>query len=188
VAASSNAQKLEHRFNATFATDTNYKPHGDSNGFTFPQLPIITNTATATIQLAQWGLIPHWAKPDWNAKYTLNARQETLSEKPSFKYYTKNRCLILIDAFYEWQHLTNSKVKHKIGCANKPFALAGLYHQKDEQITFTIVTTAAKGIMQTIHNSKQRMPIALPATTEQQLWLQNKTPTFFEGFTAVKQN
>ena len=95
------AQELEHRFDAKFEKAENYVP-SIYNGFTFPQTPVITNKDKNKIQLFNWGLIPHWANDDSIKKFTLNAKSETIHEKPSFKNAVQNRCLILIDGFYEW--------------------------------------------------------------------------------------
>ena len=59
----------------------------------------------------QWGLIPHWADMNWNRNYALNARIETLDKKRSFQDIVENRCLIIVNGFYEWQHVNNAKVK-----------------------------------------------------------------------------
>lgn len=105
------AQELKHRFKATFFEEEEYTPT-IYNGFSFPKTPVITNADTHNIQLFNWGLIPPWAKDKDIRKNTLNARYETLSEKPSFKSSLKNRCIVLSDGFYEWQWL-DEKGKNK---------------------------------------------------------------------------
>jgi putative SOS response-associated peptidase YedK len=62
--------------------------------------------------LYSWGLIPNWAKDDSIRKNTLNAKIETIHEKPSFRDVIQHRCLVLIDGFYEWKWL-DEKGKHK---------------------------------------------------------------------------
>ena len=108
---SQSAQTLEHRFNAKFENSSLFKP-GIYNGFEFPHTPVITNTEPHKIQLFQWGLIPFWAKDDSIKKFTLNARIETIAEKPAFRNVVNNRCLILADGFFEWQWL-DEKGKRK---------------------------------------------------------------------------
>ena len=81
------------------------------SGFSHPKLPVIKHDA---VEISEWGLIPSFAadkeKADKLAKMTLNARSDTIHEKPSFRNsITKNRCILPLDGFYEWQH--NGKLK-----------------------------------------------------------------------------
>ena len=176
---SKDAVEVQHRFNAKFENGTSFKPMA-YNAFQFPKTPVITNLNPDLIQMFQWGLIPHWAKNDEIKKNTLNARVETIHEKPSFKYALQNRCLIISDGFFEWQWL-DPKGKHKQKYIinfpdNQLFAFAGLYNtwadpSTGEMInTYTILTTAANELMSIIHNSKKRMPIILNPEDEN-LWL-----------------
>ncbi len=154
------------------------------NGFTFPQTPIITNENPDEIQYYNWGFLPSFAKDEDFRKFTLNARIETIHEKPSFKSYTKNRCLILSSGFYEWQWLDpKGKKKQKYKLTNKEteyFVFAGLYNKWVNKATgeildtYTILTTVADEFMSKIHNSKKRMPIILNVKKELD-WLMNKT-------------
>jgi len=176
---SKNAVELQHRFNAKFEGGILFKPIA-YNAFQFPKTPVITNKNRELIQMFQWGLIPHWAKNDEIKKNTLNARVETIHEKPSFKYALQNRCLIIADGFFEWQWLDpkgKQKQKYLITLPeNQLFAFAGLYNiwadpTTGEMInTYTILTTAANELMSIIHNSKKRMPIILNPEDEN-LWL-----------------
>ena len=79
-----------------------------NKAFDYPKTPIITNEQPHKISLYNWGLVPKWADDTSFRHYTLNARIETLDEKPSFKDVIQNRCLIIADGFYEWQWLTKS--------------------------------------------------------------------------------
>ena len=79
--------------------------------------------------------------------------------------------MIIVNGFYEWQHINNSKIKYEIGFQDSLFALAGLYDQNENAKTYTIVTTEAKGIMRKIHNTKLRMPFALQSKNEMDSWL-----------------
>lgn len=142
---------------------------GDFNGFEHPQTPVIANEQPGTIRLAQWGLLPHWADRNFEARNTLNARIETLSDKASFSPYLANRCLILISGFYEWQWLDQQgkrKQKYYITGPSATFALAGLWAIYDQRMTYSIVTTAANPQMALIHNSKERMPVVLSGIQE----------------------
>jgi putative SOS response-associated peptidase YedK len=115
-----------------------------------------------------WGLIPSWAKDPSIGNRLINARGETLAEKPSFRgSYKYKRCLILADGFYEWkvQPGTKLKVPHFIHMKDrKPFAFAGLWdewHGPDgSQVrSCTIVTIEPNDLMASIH---KRMPVILP--------------------------
>jgi putative SOS response-associated peptidase YedK len=173
------AKKIEKRFKAKFENIDEFEP-SIYNGFQFPKTPIITNEHPGKIQMYNWGLIPFWAKDDSIRKYTLNARIETLHEKPSFRNVVKNRCLILADAFYEWQWLDDKgKKKQKYELIlpdNEPFAFAGLWSEWVDKSTgelvnsYTILTTEANELMSRIHNSKKRMPIILSSENERE-WL-----------------
>lgn len=160
------AKQLADQYNKESAID--FTP-GDFNGFEHPLTPVIANAQPEAIQLAKWGLLPHWADRDFEARNTLNARIETLADKASFSPYLSNRCLILISGFYEWQWLDKqgkSKQKYYITAPSETFALAGLWSVYDRQLTYSIVTTAANPQMAIIHNSKERMPVVLSGTQE----------------------
>jgi putative SOS response-associated peptidase YedK len=115
-----------------------------------------------------WGLVPSWAKDVTIGSRLINARAETLAEKPSFRGSLKyKRCLIPADGFYEWQARTGSKTKvpHFISMKDhRPFAFAGLWDEwqsPDGGIirSATIITTEPNELMAGIHN---RMPAILP--------------------------
>ncbi len=134
-----------------------------------PSQPVlaIPNDAKHTADFFLWGLIPSWAKDPIIGKRMINARGETLAEKPffrgSFKY---KRCLIPADGFYEWQPQPKSKTKipHFIYLQDrKSFAFAGLWdewHSPDGATlrSCTIITTAPNDLMSALHN---RMPVIL---------------------------
>ena len=177
---SKSAQQLQNRFKATLAINSQYDINVVNNGFTHPKNPIITNKDSQTIQLFNWGLIPHWAKDSTIRKNTLNARIETIYEKPSFRDAAKNRCLVLVDGFYEWQWLDDKGKKKQKYLITLPddeaFAFAGLWNEWTDKATgeiiktYTILTTEANQLMQEIHNSQKRMPVILPKNNEME-WL-----------------
>ncbi len=114
-----------------------------------------------------WGLVPSWAKDPEIGNRLINARGETLAEKPAFRGSLKyKRCVIPADGFYEWkaQPGTKAKVPHYIRMkSHKPFGLAGLWdewHTADGASlrTCTIITTEPNSLMATLHN---RMPLIL---------------------------
>ncbi|MGL5804204.1 MAG: SOS response-associated peptidase, partial [Xenococcaceae cyanobacterium] len=125
-------------------------------------------------QMLRWGLIPSWAKEKSIGAKLINARAETVAEKPSFRSaFRHSRCLIIADGFYEWQKQKDGKQPFYIRQINNlPFAFAGLFstwQPKNGEIlsTCTIITTEANEIMQPIHD---RMPVILKST-DYDLWL-----------------
>ncbi|MBI5695470.1 MAG: SOS response-associated peptidase [Nitrospirae bacterium] len=112
-----------------------------------------------------WGLIPHWAKDRKIGHSLINARAETLAEKPSFRTpFRDRRCLVVADGFYEWRKEAGRKVPMYIRIAGgRPFAFAGLWDSwrdgAEEVRTFTIITTASNGLVGAIHD---RMPAIIP--------------------------
>lgn len=164
-------EEIQRQFDAQISGLDEFDPSEVIKAFDFPKTPVITDEDPKLIQLYQWGLIPYWADENWNRQYTLNARIETLEEKPSFKNITNNRCLIIVNGFYEWQHINGSKIKYDIGFNNELFALAGLYDHWADTKTYTVVTTEAQGVMREIHNTKLRMPFALYDQDEMHAWL-----------------
>lgn len=149
---------------------------GVNNGFKHPNTPVITNKLPNQVQFFNWGLIPSWAKDRDIQNSTLNARAETLQEKPSFKNSLQNRCLVFADGFYEWQWL-DAKGKQKqpylITLENEmPFAFAGIWNEwmnpsNGEMLkTYAILTVTADPFMSRIHNSKLRMPWILSEAEE----------------------
>jgi len=121
---------------------------------------------TRELALLRWGLVPFWAKDPSISNRMINARAETVAEKPSFRVaYRKRRCLILADGFYEWRKESDGKIPYFISLASgDPFAFAGLWedwHAKDsdESLQSTaIITTAANEFMSQLHH---RMPVVL---------------------------
>lgn len=176
-------KQLAQHFRVTMENMEELAPQFYLNAFTHPKTPVITNVKKNVLQRYQWGLIPEWAKNDDLKKYTLNAKIETLDEKPSFRDIMKNRCLIISNGFYEWQWLdVKGKNKKKFLITVKDeevFAFAGLWSKwqdpltKDYIFTYTIITTAANELMSEIHNSKKRMPVIV-RPDEYDAWLDQK--------------
>ena len=118
------------------------------------------------VALLRWGLVPFWAKDPSIGNRMINARAETVAEKPSFRAaYRKRRCLILADGFYEWRKEADGKTPYFISLASdEPFAFAGLWedwHAKDSDDSLqstAIITTAANDFMHQLHH---RMPVVL---------------------------
>jgi len=135
---------------------------------------VVVQRETRQLTEMRWGLIPFWAKDVSIGNRMINARAETVPEKPSFRSaFKKRRCLILADGFYEWQKV--GKVKKPIHVRMKsrePFAFAGLYEYwktKSGKVleSCTIVTTTPNDLMSPIHH---RMPVILNPENES-AWL-----------------
>ena len=117
------------------------------------------------LEMLRWGLIPSWADDPGIGARMINARSETVAEKPSFRRaFKERRCLIPADGFYEWQKTNGGKQPHYIRMKNgRPFAFAGLWESwkgdGNEIRSCTILTTNPNDIAGEIHN---RMPVILP--------------------------
>jgi putative SOS response-associated peptidase YedK len=129
------------------------------------------------LSLLHWGLIPHWAKDRSFAAHMINARSETVAEKPAFRTaFKQRRCLVLADGYYEWQSSAAGKqpffIRHP---SAEPLALAGLWESWRDPAaadaasleSCSIVTAAANHGLEKIH---QRMPVVLAAAAWSQ-WL-----------------
>ena len=151
---------------------------------TQPVAVIANHAAARRVELFQWGLIPSWAKDPSIGSRMINARAETLAEKPSFRTaLRKRRCLILADGFYEWRKDNGSKTPFFIHLASRrPFALAGLWEvwqtpDGSALPTCTIITTGPNSLLASLHD---RMPVILPPAART-LWLDPE----FEGRDAL---
>jgi putative SOS response-associated peptidase YedK len=117
-------------------------------------------------QMMRWGLIPSWSKDASVGSRMINARAETVAERPGFRSaFKRRRCLVIADGFYEWQKIGSSKIPMRINLkSGEPFAMAGLWevwkNPEGESIkSCTIITTSANSFMEPIHD---RMPVILP--------------------------
>ena len=129
-------------------------------------LAIYTYEGENWLDRFHWGLVPFWAKDPSIGNRMINARAETIAEKPSFKNaFKKRRCLIIADGFYEWKGTKGQKQPMLITLPDKkPFAFAGLWEiwHKNKQApayrSCTIITTEASASIREIHH---RMPVIL---------------------------
>jgi putative SOS response-associated peptidase YedK len=133
---------------------------------------VLVEDGKRKLERLHWGLIPSWADNPSIGNKMINARAETVAEKPSFRKAFKNhRCLVLADGFYEWQKTANGKQPYYIRMEDgSPFAFAGLWEswQNGSEIrSATIITTDANDVVAPIHN---RMPVILHPE-DYQLWL-----------------
>jgi putative SOS response-associated peptidase YedK len=143
---------------------------------------VVANDSKNKLDFFTWGLIPSWAKDLEIGSRMINARSESLAEKPSFRSaFRRRRCLVLADGFYEWRQEGQSKVKTPLYIqlkSKQPFGFAGLWENWNAPdgshiLSCTIITTAANELIQTFHH---RMPVILPEYSYQ-TWL---SPQEFE--------
>ena len=137
----------------------------------------ILSNGASHLEPLRWGLIPSWAKDEAIGNKMINARAETLAEKPSFKRLLRSkRCLVVADGFYEWRKEAESKAKTPMYITLKsgqPFAFAGLWDlwksPDGQQVrSCTIITTQPNALMESIHD---RMPVILSPDASEQ-WLE----------------
>lgn len=143
-------------------------------------LPVVTNQQPNELQFFSWGLQPFWAKDAKAVKRAINARAETLAEKPMFRNLLKSkRCLVPADGFFEWQKTKEGKMPHRIMLKSEElFTFAGLWDAWTDKETgevlhtFSIITTEANELVRPIHD---RMPVML-SPEEEELWLNEHEP------------
>ena len=136
-------------------------------------LAVITGENPEELRFYHWGLIPYWAKDPDIGNRMINARSETITEKPSFKHAFKSRrCLVPADSFYEWKR-DKEKMPYRILMKDEqPFTMAGIWDRwtaADGEIihSFSILTTGPNELMASIH---ERMPVILSREDERR-WL-----------------
>lgn len=172
-----NEKELEARFQASFYSEDieRYNPLPNFNVAPTHRLPVITNEDPGHFRPLSWGLLPFWAKDEKIAYKMINARVETLEEKPAFRQALhKRRCLVPLDGFYEWERKGKDKLPYNIRRRDGAcFAVAGLWEQWKRPGTgevlysFTIVTHAASDEFAWLHD---RMP-AMMLPGEERLWI-----------------
>lgn len=182
------ALEVQNRFRAKIKDLATFEPSEHINGFVFPKTPVIIDENPTEIVEYNWGLIPAWAKNEEIKKYTLNAKIETVDEKPSFRNSVNKRCLVIANGYYEWQWLDpkgKMKQKYELCLPNEElFAFAGLYshwvdtHTGEIKHSYTILTTDASPLLAEIHNHKKRMPVVLKPEDETK-WLNHEPIAHF---------
>ena len=165
--------EIEKRFNAKFYSNDLIKRYNVAPS----QLALVlTDEKPHELQMYKWGLIPSWAKEASIGYKMINAKSETLFEKPSFRNLIKNRrCMVISDGFYEWKPLASKhKQPYRIGLkGDELFAFAGLWDSWVDKETgeiihsFTIITIEANTLVAPIHN---RMPVILKRDDEEK-WI-----------------
>jgi len=166
--------EIEARFGAKFYSNDLIKRYNVAPS----QLTLVlTNNNPTEFQFFKWGLIPSWAKDPNIGNRMINARFETLTEKPSFKnLINRKRCLVITDGFYEWRNVGGKKMPVRITLKDEMlFAMAGLWDEWRDPVSgnttksFTVITVPANELITPIHD---RMPaILLPASEKKWLGL-----------------
>lgn len=147
------------------------------------RVPVILRESPNRIQMMQWGLVPWWAKDPKIGSRMINARAESLAEKPAFSHsLQKHRCLVPATGFYEWKKTPKGRIPYNLCLKDHSlFAMAGLYDrwrspQGQDLFTFTIVTTEPNSLSRTLHD---RMPVILRREHESK-WLRQEPPSLDE--------
>lgn len=163
---------LRERFDFEFTGDFDWQPRYNIAP-SQQVLAIVHDGSRRKGGFLRWGLVPFWAKDTKIGYKLINARCETLTEKPSFRHLIgRRRCLIVADGFFEWKKTENGKQPYFIRLTSgQPFAFAGLWDrwEKDGQVihSCTVITTQPNGLMASIHD---RMPSIL-RPEEEEAWL-----------------
>lgn len=133
-------------------------------------LTVVSDGAANHARLMRWGLVPSWAGDPSVGSRMINARAETILERPSFRQaFQRRRCLVLADGFYEWMGVGRSRVPMRVVLrSGEPFGFAGLWETWRSPLnetvhSCTIITTTPNAVMEPIHN---RMPVILPREKE----------------------
>ncbi len=153
-----------------------YKPR--YNSAPSQNLAVISTENPDELSFYRWGLIPFWSKDIKIGNRLINAKSETISEKPAFRNsFKRKRCLVLSDGFFEWKKITaKEKIPYRIFLKDEPlFAMAGIWDTwKDAEgkpiNSFSILTTGPNELMKNIHH---RMPVILGRDNEQE-WLKSE--------------
>ena len=167
---------IEDRFDVK--VDSSYKPR--YNSAPSQNLAVISNDHPGILSYFRWGLIPFWAKDSKIGNRMINAKAETITEKPSFRNaFKRKRCLVPSDGFFEWKKLNaNVKIPYRIFMKDESlFSMAGIWdtwkNEKGELInSFSILTIGPNELMANIH---LRMPVILDKQSEN-LWLGENAP------------
>lgn len=175
-----NEKELEERFNSAFYSEDieRYNPVPNFNLGPGQYHPVLTNEDPSMFNFQRWGLIPFWAKDEKIAFKMINARAETIKDKPAFRgALNSRRCLIPLDGFYEWEKRQKGlSLPYRFVLEKKGiFSVAGIWENwkspsGQELKTFSIITVRANKTVGKLHG---RMP-AILFPSEERLWLDNE--------------
>lgn len=175
-----NPSDIAARFGLGALSETGSDIHPRFNISPSQSVPVIRNHEGETgLEMMRWGFHPHWMKGGGKRPPPINARSETLMERPMFKgAANKGRCLIPADGFYEWRVIEGQKTKQPMHIrlkGSKLYAFAGLWTWGGDEVgpTCAIITCAPNELVETIHD---RMPVILTEHGER-LWMDADAPT-----------
>jgi putative SOS response-associated peptidase YedK len=164
-ASSANPDDLVHHFRVDEAPEE-VLPPSYNVAPTDPVYVVLERHEQRRLQVVRWGLVPSWAKDAKGGARFINARRETVAEKPAFRAaYQRRRCLVPADGYFEWQQQGGHKQPYLLAARDRsPLAMAGLYEiwkGPDEQLlwTCTVITTEAADELGHIHD---RTPLLVP--------------------------
>jgi putative SOS response-associated peptidase YedK len=167
--------RIREAFNLEQTTPLGLKPR--YNIAPSQQVPIVRDTDTGReMATARWGLVPHWSKEPKTRYSTINARIESVAEKPAYRTpFKRQRCLIPADGFFEWKVVNGQKIPHHIRMRDGDvFALAGLWDRWEgdgESLeSCSIIVMPANEVMKPLH---ERMPTII-APAHYDLWLDSR--------------
>jgi putative SOS response-associated peptidase YedK len=176
------APALEARFDAVVPPSAGFTPAYHINAYAFPPYPILTHQEPGQFKAIRWGLIPHWVKSKADADklraQTINARSETIYEKPAYRQAAKRaqRCIIPVTGFFEWHTDGKQKYPFYLSTDQPITSIAGLWDEWADPdtgevlTTFSLLTTDANPLLAAVHNEKKRMPCVLTPEAEKS-WL-----------------
>ncbi len=150
-------------------------PAGASLGYNVSPTQSVPIVGDGGVRTARWGLVPRWEKSFFTKYPTHNARLESVAEKPSFRsaWQHSRTCLIPVGGFYEWRKEGTIKQPYFIHNPGELLVFAGLWEAWDDMLSFTILTTQARGNIAQLHH---RMPVMLNAA-DGATWLSRGTDT-----------
>ncbi|MBV7410501.1 SOS response-associated peptidase [Maritimibacter sp. DP1N21-5] len=123
---------------------------------------VVTSDSERRLRAMRWGFIPHWYKKPNDGPLLINARSETVTEKPAFRNAVRERrCLVPVSGFYEWERSGETKVPHYFHRADgEPLVMAGIWQDwgADRMPTFAVLTIGANALMSPIHD---RIPVVV---------------------------
>lgn len=167
--------QLEARFDAFFFPEEfkDFRPVPHYNMAPSMRWPVITDADPSRIRLFRWGMEPYGAKTDFSGPLLINARRETVAEKPTFRdAFRRRRCLWPVDGYYEWIKNGKERIPYRVIMPEESvFSIAGIWDVREKEgkeiYSFTILTCAAEPSMEFLH---PRMPVILPRHLENE-WL-----------------
>ncbi|MDI6401860.1 SOS response-associated peptidase [Balneolaceae bacterium ANBcel3] len=185
----SDKKEIEQHFHVSFTDDVPYEPGYNIAPGSIQPVILTKGTRDRVVEPLVWGYIPSFAKDKQAQSPLINARSETIHEKPSFRQsFQRRRCIIPSNGFFEWKEVGSKKVPFYIRLLEEPlFGMAGIFDtytndRGKELTTFAILTTSANDLIEPLHH---RMPVLL-RPSDYDVWLdpvtkeQDRLPALFK--------